>query len=198
VPIILLLLAGVVLIGNLIFANFKAFIFSIIVVSMGVMYPIYFKNVTKRICLFKNIYVSLVFALMVCFPLIYYSTGYSNLAVLISLSFFVFFESLINQIALDSKDVMSDRKMKLLTLPALVGKEKSIRYLKVTSFVVEALLMLLLVYFRLDFVILLLIGVSVAINQVYLNMIKEGKKIGYILSASKFFLWFVLALVIFK
>jgi 4-hydroxybenzoate polyprenyltransferase len=107
---------------------------------------------------------------------------------------FVFAESFYNQVSLDSKDVKVDRKAGLLTLPVIIGKKKSLGFIKISS-VLSAIIFFLLIYYSTNILMLLLIVVTLLINQLIYKLITSSNKSGYILSAGKFLLWGLVIIV---
>ena len=199
IVIVQLLLVFVILV---LLANISTFVFALTILMLGLLYPIYFKGLTKKIYLFKNFYVSGVYASLVFFPLVFYSAGVASPQLLAIYFVFVFIESLINQAALDSKDVASDKSGGLYTLPVLLGKEKSLLYLRYFSLFLgliflfisyETNLFISLNYKPGNLFVILVLG-SLIINQLFLEMIYKNNRAGYALSAGKFFLWFLIAL----
>lgn len=194
IPLILAALASIIVVGLLYFSNVKSLLFALVIIILGFLYPIYFKGLTKKIFVFKNLYVSLVYAALVYFPLIYYSVNLENYNILFILFTFIFVESFINQASLDSKDVEVDKKEKLFTLPVLLGKNRSLNFLRGASLMLGILFVYLASIFRLNFVFMFLIIINIFVNQLFIHMIYENKKAGYVISAGKFFLWFFIVL----
>jgi len=110
------------------FSNVKLTLFIIGLVVSGILYTTAFKVVTKKIPFFKNIYTALTWAMGGTFFLIfYYSMGITAPFLLIFLVIFI--RVLINIIFFDLKDIEADKKEGLKTLPAILGKKKSINFL---------------------------------------------------------------------
>ena len=121
-----------VIVGMLLyFGNQSSLIFGFFLVSFGLLYNPFFKKLTRKIVGFKSFYVSFVWASLVIFLVFYYSFSL-NLAVL-SLSLFIFLRWLINTIFFDIKDIKSDKKNCLKTLPALLGKMRVLSYLHIIN-----------------------------------------------------------------
>ena len=110
------------------FSNVKLTLFIMGLVVSGILYTTAFKGVTKRIPFFKNIYTAITWAMGGTFFLIfYYSMGITTPFLLIFLVIFI--RILINIIFFDLKDIDADRNEGLKTLPAILGKKKSINFL---------------------------------------------------------------------
>lgn len=196
IPYILTIYLLIVLVGSLVFFNLTSLFFSILIITLGYLYPSFFKAVTKKIHLFKNFYVSVVFSSMVIFAPLYYSSTFYNPTILYVFLGLVFVESFITQAILDFKDVLSDAKEKLLTFPIILGKERAIFILKVSSLTFAVIFGSLALYYNLNFLFFVLVIVSLLINLISLKMIYENKTKGYAISAGKFFVWLLIALVI--
>ncbi len=191
IPVLLLLLLSVIVSINVYSLNYFSLAFSTLVLFMGYLYTTNIKSLTRKIYLFKNVYVSTVFALLVIFPFIYYSEEISSWKLVIYFSALVLIESLYIQITLDIKDVLTDKKQKLLTLPLIVGKRKAVSILGEASLVTGALFVLIGTYFRFDSEVLILVIISLLINQSLIFLVRRHDFKGYVLTASKFFLWFL-------
>ena len=198
VPFIMIAISFILIIFILIFSNANAAVFIFLMVLFGLLYPIYFKNLTKKIPIFKNFYVASVFTLLVFLPPIYYSNQSfwqnSNLLIAaVSLSLFILIRGLMMQIFLDLKDLESDKKEGLLTLGALWGKEKTIKLLKALIIITPFFMPLLFVVFphiliKSSMFLIFLIP----INYYYLHLIKKGKAMGFILESGEFIPWLIL------
>lgn len=102
-------------------------LFSIIVIA-GLFYP---KDATKKVVGFKSIYVAFFWALIVFLPYLYYSLKL-NLAVFLFF-IFVFLRALLNTIFFDIKDIESDHKEGLKTIPIVLSTQKTITLLYVIN-----------------------------------------------------------------
>lgn len=128
------------------FFNFNLIIFIILLITTGILYNIAFKDLTKKIPLFKNIYTALTWALGgTFFPIIYYSL---NISPLITIVFLVIFIRCLNNIIFfDLKDIENDKKQKLKTLPVILGKNTTIKFLHSLN-IISLILIVLGVYFK--------------------------------------------------
>lgn len=101
-------------------------IMGILIIIFGLLYPLYFKNLSKKIIGFKNYYVALVFTLLITFPYAFYGMQFPKGSVPLLLMLLVFFRALIMQLVLDIKDISGDRLNRLKTFPVIFGKGESI------------------------------------------------------------------------
>jgi 4-hydroxybenzoate polyprenyltransferase len=131
---IILTLYGSFFIGLLwYFGNVLSLSVGILILIIGIFYSIGLKNLTKKIIGFKNIYTSLSVSLLVI--LISFHMGLSlNLAALF-IFIFIFLRMLINTSFCDLKDMNSDRKKNLKTLPIYFGKEKFLSFLHIINII---------------------------------------------------------------
>jgi 4-hydroxybenzoate polyprenyltransferase len=109
-------------------------IFGLGLLAFGLLYNKYFKKITKKIIAFKNFFVATFWVLFVLFMAVYYSFPLTNLGLLLIL-IFVFLKTLIMQIFFDIKDIESDKKENLLTLPIILGKEKITKLLNIGAII---------------------------------------------------------------
>jgi 4-hydroxybenzoate polyprenyltransferase len=133
---------------------------------------------------------------MVLFPLIFFGVKIQSLGAAVLLVLFVFVESMITQIVLDMKDVKSDKSMGLLTLPAVVGVNKTFIALKVLPVLVSVFICFYIRVFSNPLLLVALVALNVLVNYLSIVLVRQRKVHGYILSASKFFLWFLLIFIL--
>jgi len=168
------------------FGNFKALLFGFILLTLGLIYSSLFKKITKKIPFFKNIYVSLFFTSLVFFPLVYFALSFNPSLYLLAL--FVFSKSLAMQFFLDIKDVKGDKKEKLITLPVLLGKEKSLLFLKIFSVLTNVFLFFLPQLF-------LSLLIFIPFNFYCSWQSKKEKYFSYLLASGEFLLWAIIVLI---
>jgi len=188
IPLIIMVFVVLMVIGFLHYSNLLSLFTASGILLLGILYPIYFKGLTRKIPLFKNIYVGSVHGLLIFFPLVYYERGVGDTR-LVGIGFLiVLFEAMISQFVLDLKDVLSDKKRGLKTLPVLLGIGNTVKVV----FVMSIVSFIIFIYFgwAYSFVVFLVAIVTFLINMVvYLN-IRVRPKVSLILAASRFFWWF--------
>ena len=112
----------------ILYFNFNLILFILGLITIGILYNISFKDLTKKIPIFKNIYTALTWALGgAFFPVLYYSIGI-NSSILIAFTV-IFLRCLNNILFFDLKDIENDKKEKLKTLPVILGKKTTIKVL---------------------------------------------------------------------
>jgi len=120
-----------IFIGTLLYFNkIPALLFSLFLLFLGFSYSIFFKSFTKKIVGFKNVFVSLCWALIVVFLAVYYSYPFS--LALLFIFIFIFLRLIVNTNFFDLKDIESDKKGGLLT-PAIIFKSEKL--LNILSFI---------------------------------------------------------------
>jgi 4-hydroxybenzoate polyprenyltransferase len=116
----------------LVFGNLQSIFFGIIFLSMGLVYSYKVKEFTSKILAFKNFYTASAVALSVFFTVIYCGYGVSYL--FLTIFIFLFLRFLINTSFCDIKDMDTDKKQGLLTLPLYFGKSKFLILLHLINF----------------------------------------------------------------
>ncbi len=112
----------------ILFFNFYLILFISGIITVGILYNVALKDLTKKIPIFKNVYTALTWALGgAFFPILYYSIGF-NSSVLIAFMV-IFLRCLNNILFFDLKDIENDKKEKLKTLPVILGKKNTINIL---------------------------------------------------------------------
>lgn len=164
----------------LLFLYIHSFVFlGIIFLALGWLYPLFFKNLTRKIPLFKNIFVSLFFASLI------FLVG--PLSVVLAL--LVFFKGVLMQIALDLKDIAADKKAGLKTLGGLIGKDRTLIFLNASSVALACLFILF--WNSLSFLSLIVI-----FDLWSFSLIKKEKVLGYLLQAGQFINWAIIIFLV--
>lgn len=121
------------------YGNLISISFGVSLLVVGLAYTDIFKRFTKKIPGFKNIYTSISFSMLIFFTPIFYSYQ-------INVLFLVFFVFVLLQFIVDTsfcdlKDMKSDKKHGLKTLPILFGRKKFLLFLYVVNLVSFTILM---------------------------------------------------------
>jgi len=108
---------------------------------------------------------------------------------------FVFFKVVLMQILLDCKDVEGDKLISLLTVPVLIGREKTFVVLKILSASITILILFIAIFlfhvFPIQMIFLLL---TIPFNFYSYNLAKRQNYYGYILGSSEPFFWLIFIL----
>lgn len=128
IAIYLLLIVSILLF----FGNLKSTLLVILMILLGFFYTDYFKKFTEKIIGFKGFYVAFVWSLISVFVAFYYNAA-PNYFIIILLFSFIFMRWTVNTIFFDIKDIESDKKEKLKTIPVFFGKEKTLFYLNILN-----------------------------------------------------------------
>jgi len=174
------------------FSNLYASIFILAVTILGFLYPIYFKDLTKKIIAFKNFYVSLVFAILILLPNIYYqkSINIISLSMIVLMIFFTFLRGLMMQFFLDLKDIEGDKHQGLMTLGVLWGKEKVFKLIYLinlfTSLSLPALYFIFPSILHPSFLFLAFLAIW---NFYFFKLAEKGNFFGFVLGSGEFIYW---------
>jgi 4-hydroxybenzoate polyprenyltransferase len=188
-----------VIIGSLIyFSNIWGLIFGLFLLLFGWLYTVVFKKITQKVIIFKNLFVSTVFALLVFFPIIYYSYSLtiSLLFITLLIVVFVYFKGFMMQVFFDVKDIESDEKEKLLTLPVIFGKEKILNVLKIISILTTIPIPVIFsLYYNIFPLFSLMLILTVPFNFYCFKQAKNHKYSSYIFGSAEFILWPILIII---
>lgn len=178
------------------YATLKFFIFISAAIILGLLYTDYFKGLTKKIFMLKNIYVAMFFGISVFFPFIYYNhpinlvdSGVAGIVI------FVFLRGMYMQIILDIKDVEGDKQGGLLTLSVLWSKEKIFKLLKFLSIITAGLVPLLIFLFFNVTPAILMLPLFIIFDYYIISLLKKEKFAAYILESGEFIFWSLLVVV---
>lgn len=186
-----LLLAALLLMAG----NLGLLVFILMLLTGGIAYPAFFKNVTRTIPGFKSIYVSFIWAAAAAFmPFFQYSKGSG---IFFALMFaFIFLKTMINVIFFDIKDIEADRNKGLKTIPALLGKEGTLRSLYGLNLITLAPILLGVYWGSLPAPALAWLGLPVYVAYYLYRGRKSDEKgirrISYVLAESETLLWLIL------
>jgi 4-hydroxybenzoate polyprenyltransferase len=113
------------------FGNLSSIIFGGLILLSAILYTYKIKKLTTKIIGFKSYYTAFSFSLSIIFTALYCSYP-------INLVIFVFFGFVFLQILLitsfcDLKDIVTDKKNNLLTLPIFFGKNKFLQFLHILN-----------------------------------------------------------------
>lgn len=115
------------------FGNIESIIFGVSLLLLGLLYTKKFKKFTGKITGFKSYYTALSFSLLIVFTAIYCSYPISLLLFIFFV--FVFLHILIVTSFCDIKDMETDKKQNLKTLPIYLGKHKFLIFLHLMNFI---------------------------------------------------------------
>lgn len=161
------------------------------ILFLGVTYQAYFKGLTKKITAFKNIFVSMVWAILVYVMFIYYSYPITMEALIISA--FIFLRMTGIQILFDIRDIEGDQKKGLRTFPAIYGYRKGLMTLIAINFVTAILLIYGAYIEAIPYTALMIVPV-IFYAQNYLDKVDRSRKDhkSYLFAAGEPFIWFIL------
>ena len=169
--------------------------FIILLFLGGLFYTVFFKKVTKQVIAFKNFYVALEWTLPVILIPIYYSFSFTFPLFLIAI--FVYLKTFMINSYFDVKDIETDKKEKLLTLPVSFKLKNYLTFLTYLNFLF-ALIIILSVWFKQLPNPVLILLLTIPFN---LYVFKETEKAViplsklYFLASGEFILWPFLLLI---
>ncbi len=131
IPLIIFFFFLIILSILVYYKNFSGLFFGSFLLIMGLLYSQVFKGFTRKIIGFKNFFVSLMWALLVIFLAVYYSSPL-NWALFLVFTF-VFLRWVVNTSFFDIKDMESDQKEGLLTLANVLGQKRLINILSLIA-----------------------------------------------------------------
>ena len=190
IPLVILLISAIIL-SILVAENALApLIFLIVLAIIILLYTKYLKHLTSEFCALKNIVFSLIVSLLLVFISIYYSYNFFN-PLFILIFTFCFLRMLVNTIFLDIKDMESDQKNKLKTLPIVFGPSKTIFLLKILTLISGILLITGVIIKLIPRYSLILLFV-IPYSFYYFKKSEKAKYfnlVNYVLADAEFVLW---------
>lgn len=161
------------------------------ILILGLTYQAYFKGLTKKITAFKNIFVSMVWAILVYVMFIYYSYPITTEALIISV--FIFLRMTGIQMLFDIRDIEGDQKKGLRTFPAIYGYRKGLMTLIAINFITTILLIYGAYIEAIPYTALMMVPV-IFYAQNYLDKVDRSRKDhkSYLFAAGEPFVWFIL------
>ena len=172
------------------FGSQLGLISGLLLLLFGLFYSMYFKKITEKIVGFKNFYVSFFWAFLVIFLVFYYSSPF-DLSVLL-LFIFIFLRWLVNTTFFDIKDIESDKKYNLNTIPVLYGKNKTLNYLHIIN-IFSLALIVIVVYKNIFSISFLSLSFFYFYSFYYIQKTKNGSinvnKLSYVMVDGEYLLW---------
>jgi 4-hydroxybenzoate polyprenyltransferase len=141
------------------FGTLSTIILGTCILLLGISYSLYFKRFTKTIVGFKNIYVASTVSLGILF-----TTAFYNMSIPVEIMFFIGYIGIsvfLNCSFCDIKDMESDNKQGLKTLPLLLGKQRFFRFLIIMNSLSLSVLGLLVYFQFIPFYFISLVGVNI-------------------------------------
>lgn len=176
----------------LIYSDIKNMFIGFAILVLGLMYHSHFKSITKKLPAFKNLFVSLVWALLIYIMFIYYGYQIDISAMLISV--FVFLRMMGIQIMFDIRDMEGDRKKGLLTIPVIFGHDKSMFLLKMLN-IATLILIAVGVYMEILplFVSMIMLVLAYSVKYKEKGQMSRNDNRCYLLAAGEPVVWAILA-----
>lgn len=116
------------------FTNLLTIIITIVIVTGGILYTDYFKElISKKLTGLKSIYTCLFWGMLMFLVASFYDINFTGL--ILFLFPYVFLRGMINTIFSDIKDIESDKKRSLRTFPVILGKSKILLILQLLNII---------------------------------------------------------------
>jgi 4-hydroxybenzoate polyprenyltransferase len=154
------------------FGTLESIIFGGLLLLSSLLYTKKVKKHTEKLIGFKNFYTAFSFALLTIFTAVYCS--YQLNWLLFTFFLIVFLNVLIDTSFCDIKDMETDKKQNLLTLPLYLGKQKFISLLHLFNFILFGLLLIAIVIQILPFFSIFLVF-STLFTFYYIQKSKNSK-----------------------
>lgn len=183
----------------ILYSNINLISFVMVIIIGGILYNFLFKDITKKIPAFKNIFTAVIWALGgAFFPLFYYSLDF-NISFII-IFFLIFLKCIINVIFFDLKDINKDKVDGLKTLPVILGKKSTINLLKAINIIAFFPLILGVYFNMLNFFAIFLLP-FIFYGYFYINRANsassnELESMAHTLADFEFILWPLLLLAV--
>lgn len=113
------------------YGNTNSFLFGCILLILGLFFTYRGKTLSKKIVGFKSVYTAFSWSLIVIFTSIYCSYPIDLIVLLLFL--FVFMRWIINTSFFDIKDIKSDKKREIKTMPLYFGKDNFLDLLQILN-----------------------------------------------------------------
>lgn len=130
-PLIILFCIFIIFLIQIYFQPSSSILISALMLFLGIFYSIYLKKLTEKIFAFKNFFIPLMWASLIFFLAIYYSFSINYGLLLIFI--LIFLRIFIAATSSDIRDIESDKKENLKTLPVILGKESTFIFLNVLN-----------------------------------------------------------------
>lgn len=178
--------------------NYGFFIFSLIILTGGILYTVILKVLTKYIFCFKNLYVAGIWAYAGTFFVLFYHS--IDLTIFYYVIFvYIYVKIFINNVFFDIKDIESDKMKDLNTVPIKLGKDTTIYLLHILN-IISVIILIIAIYLG----ILPLYAIFLLITNLYvLFYLEKGKtadydgllKYTYLMADAEFILWPIILII---
>ncbi len=160
----------------LVYSNYAALLFAVLIFLIATFYTTLFKKMTKYVVGFKSFVAAFFYALMIFFLSIYYSSPINSAVVLIFLFYYI--RIFISNATCDVKDIEGDKKRGLKTIAINMGESGAMRFLNFLN-ILSGVLIIWGVYIKVLplFSLALLLTIPYAIYYFYLDSKMKTKEL---------------------
>jgi 4-hydroxybenzoate polyprenyltransferase len=182
----------------ILFSNLEMISFILILIMVGVLYTIGLKKITQKIPAFKNIYTTLTWSLAGTFSIpFFYALQINFVYILIFL--FIFLKFLPNTIFFDLKDINCDQKERLKTIPVILGKEKTLKFLDKLN-IIAFIPLFIGIYLKIIPLFTVIMILFYFYSRYYLKKAgklddKELRMVSYTLADAEFMIWPIILII---
>jgi 4-hydroxybenzoate polyprenyltransferase len=162
--------------------------FLLVLIILGILYPILLKPLTKKIVGFKDFYVPLGWNLFVLFYFVYYSIPISIGIIIFMI--FVYLRDLVNASYCDIEDIKEDKSKGLKTLAVVFGKRKIVYFLQILN--IGSIVLLLASYSILPKVALFLL-IPILITMLLISVAKRLRWKNFVVDI-EYIIWLIVIL----
>lgn len=180
------------------FSNIATISFILLLITGGILYTVGMKNFTQKVPAFKNIYTTLTWSLAGTFSIMFYNSLEISLVYLI-LFLFIFLKFLPNTIFFDLKDRESDKKVGLKTIPVILGKNGTLKFLRILN-MLSFIPLFVGIYLGIIPIFASIMMIFLFYSLYYINKAnkvddKELRLVSYTLADAEFMIWPIILLL---
>ncbi len=181
----------------LFFSNWMMISYIAALIVVGILYTVGLKGFTQKVPGFKNVYTVFIWSLAGSFSVAFFNGLQLDLAYIL-VFLLIFLKMLPNAFFFDLKDIKSDAKEGLKTIPVLLGKEKTLKFLFRLN-LIAFIPFFIGIYLNIIPVFASILVVFFFYSWYYLNKVnkpdEEINKVYYTLADAEFVLWPVVLLL---
>lgn len=196
-PFVIILASSIVVFLTAKFGNVRSIFLVVLLVIGSLLYSVCLKGLTRNIVGFKSFYVSFFWAFLIALLASYYYRPLSAAVLIIFL--FVFLRLVVNTVFFDIKDIDSDGRRGLKTLPVYLGKTRVIALIHVLNLASFAPL-LVGVFFNVIPSVSMSLLLFIFYSYYYLDLVKNSnvniQKLSYLMVDGEYILWPVAVIIL--
>lgn len=177
------------------FGNVLSLIFLILIFIFGYLYSSVFKKLTRKVVGFKDIFVSLIWNLIILLYFFYYSINVTP--GLMTLLLIILIRDIINISFCDMKDIEQDTRVGLRTFAVVFGKDGLYKFIQIMGSATVLILVLAIVTKILPIALISLVVIFLIYFFIIRNAFKR-KMFNELIMNAEYYLWFITAIIMKK